>query len=34
VPILAAWVAYGRNGFYIWFQAGIVEKGNERWRWY
>ncbi len=34
VPILAAWVAYGRNGFYIWFQAGIVEKSNDRWRWY
>jgi hypothetical protein len=33
-PVLAIWAAAGRNGFYVWFQSGIVEKSNDRWRWY
>ena len=33
-PVMAAWATWGPNAFYAWFQIGIVERSNDRWRWY
>jgi hypothetical protein len=33
-PVLMVWAAYGSQGLYVWFQMGVVDKTNDRWRWY
>jgi hypothetical protein len=33
-PVFTGWITTGSEGLYIWFQMGVIEKGNDRWRWY
>jgi hypothetical protein len=33
-PVFTAWATTGSQGPYLWFQMGVIEKANDRWRWY